>query len=82
MKLRYLFIGGLFYAAGITIIGICDTLNGGVEKRAKAQERRSERLKRNQIALQERVARRQDSIPPILINKSMKKPCKRQNNVI
>ena len=52
-------MGGLFYVIGITIIGICDTLNDGVRKRDMAQEIRSERLERNQAILEERVARRQ-----------------------
>ena len=52
-------MGGIFYVIGITIIGICDTLNNGVEKRAKAQDIRSERLERNQAILQEKVAQRQ-----------------------
>jgi len=52
-------MGGLFYLVGITIVGICDTLNGGVEKRAVAQDFRSERLNRQQAILQEQVVRRQ-----------------------
>ena len=56
------FMGGLLYVVGITIIGICDTLNGGVEKREKAQELRSERLERNQIAVQERMIRQQQKM--------------------
>ena len=55
-------MGGLFYVVGITIIGICDTLNGGVEKREKAQEVRSERLERNQLAVQERMVRQQQKM--------------------
>ena len=55
-------MGGIFYVAGITIIGICDMLNDGVEKRAKAQDRRSERLEKNQSILQEQVARRQEKM--------------------
>lgn len=59
MKWKYLYLSGVLYLAGITIVGICDTLNNGVEKRAAAQELRSERLERNQAILEERVARRQ-----------------------
>ena len=59
---RFLFMGGLFYVLGITIIGICDTLNHGVEKREKAQAERSARLERNQELLQEQVARRQQKL--------------------
>ena len=55
-------MGGLFYLVGITIVGICDTLNDGVEKRAKAQEIRCERLERNQAILEEQVARRQQKM--------------------
>ena len=61
MKNRY-FIAALCYVVGITIIGICDTLNGGVNKREKAQEIRSERLERNQINLQENVLRQQQKM--------------------
>jgi len=52
----------VFYVIGITIIGICDTLNDGVRKRDEAQNIRSERLERNQAELQEQVARRQQKM--------------------
>ena len=52
-------MGILPYVIGITIIGVIDTLNDGVKKRAKAQDIRSERLERNQAILQDNVARRQ-----------------------
>ena len=55
-------MGGIFYLAGITIVGIIDTLNNGVEKREIAQERRSERLERNQERLHEQVERRQQKL--------------------
>ena len=55
-------MGGLLYVLGITVIGICDTLNDGVRKRDKAQGIRSERLERNQAALQEQVTRRQQKM--------------------
>ena len=55
-------MGGVFYLAGITIIGVIDTLNNGVEKREITQERRSERLERNQARLQEQVERRQQKM--------------------
>ena len=55
-------MGGVLYLAGITIVGIIDTLNNGVEKREIAQERRSERLERNQARLQEHVMRRQQKL--------------------
>ena len=55
-------MGGVFYLVGITIVGIIDTLNNGVEKREIAQERRSERLERNQIAVQERMLRQQQKM--------------------
>ena len=47
------------FVIGMTIIGICDTLNDGVQKREDAQIIRSERLERNQERLEEQVARRQ-----------------------
>ena len=55
-------MGGLLYAIGMTIIGICDTRNGGVEKRAKEQEQRSRRLERNQAMLQAQAAQRQQKL--------------------
>ena len=55
-------MGGLLYLVGITIVGICDTLNDGVRKRDQAQNVRSERLERNQTMLQEQVARRQQKM--------------------
>ena len=62
MKRRYLVMIALLYVIGISIIGVCDTLNNGVEKREKAQEIRSERLERNQERLEEQVARRQQKL--------------------
>ena len=56
------FMGGILYVIGISIIGICDTLSGGVEKRAKEQEVRSEKLKRDQAELQEIVWRQQQKM--------------------
>ena len=50
-------IGIALYVVCISIIGICDTLNNGVEKRAQAQEVRTERLEKNQEELQEQVER-------------------------
>jgi len=55
-------MGGLLYVVGITIVGVIDTLNNGVEKREIAQERRSERLERNQARLQGQVERRQQKM--------------------
>ena len=55
-------MGGLLYVIGITIIGICDTLNGGVEKRAEAQDIRSAKLEMDRIALRERVAQQQQKM--------------------
>ena len=55
-------MGGLLYVIGMSIIGVYDTLNGGVEKRTKAQEVRSETLERNQARLQEQVVRRQQKM--------------------
>ena len=43
------------YLVAISIIGICDTVNNGVEKRAQAQEVLTERLERNQAELEEKV---------------------------
>ena len=43
------------YVVVISIIGICDTVNNGVEKRAQAQEVLTERLERNQAELEEKV---------------------------
>ena len=59
---RRVFMIAMVYVIGITIIGICDTLNGGVEKRAKAQEIRSEKLEKNQAELQAQVERRQQKM--------------------
>jgi len=50
-------IGIALYLAIISIIGVCDTLNNGVEKRAQAQEVRTERLEKNQAELEEQVER-------------------------
>ena len=61
MKRRHLMIG-LICVIGITIIGICDTLNDGVAKREKEQEIRSERLERNQDRVQERLLRQQQKM--------------------
>ena len=33
-------MGGILYLVGITIVGLIDTLNNGVEKREIAQEKR------------------------------------------
>ena len=62
-------MGGLFYVIGITVIGICDMLNDGVEKRAEAQDIRSERLERNQAALQEQAERRQKKMADNMKNR-------------
>ena len=43
------------YLVVISIIGICDTVNNGVERRAQAQEVLTERLERNQAELEEKV---------------------------
>lgn len=59
---RSAFMVGIVFVIGITIIGICDTLNDGVRKREEAQNIRSERLERNQEILEERVARRQQKL--------------------
>ena len=64
---------GLFYVIGITIIGVYDTLTGGVAKRAKAQEKRSERLERNQSILQEQVARRQQKTDNAMKKRQVKR---------
>ena len=56
---RRAIMAGILCVVAITIIGICDTLNDGVRKREEAQDRRSERLERNQIRLEEQVERRQ-----------------------
>ena len=50
------------YVVVISIIGICDTVNNAVEKRAQAQEVLTERLERNQARLQEQVMRRQQKL--------------------
>ena len=56
------FVGGILYSTGISIIGVCDTLNDGVRKRAIEQEMRTEKLERQQAELQERVAQRQQKM--------------------
>ena len=55
-------VGIVFVVIGMTIIGVCDTLNDGVRKRDEAQSIRSERLERNQERLEEQVARRQQKM--------------------
>ena len=66
-------IGIALYVVCISIIGVCDTLNNGVKKRAQAQEVRTERLEKNQKELQEKVERQRQKTEDALKKQQAKR---------